>query len=208
MTTMGEAIKSMPANMQAAVMPFFVGLMDLPQKRLVVEAIRAASAQETPEGVEQRIKEAVQQALKDSGNELKAREVAIKERKADAEIATLVAKAVHTGVQSAFASMQAGQVIATMPQVAPIADVVMQGAGYQKPTPMGADPNFPVPTQAAASDIRSPYVQGVGAEPGSEQLAEMAQMEQNTSPQFPPMPDQPGTGMNGIETARATDNMA
>jgi hypothetical protein len=120
----------------------------------------------------------------------------------------LVAEAVQTGVASAFAAMQAGQVVAMTPQVAPVADQIMAGAGYQRPTPMGDDPNFPVPTQAAASDIRSPYVQGVGAEPGSEQLAEMAQMEQNTSPQFPPLPDQPGTGMNGIETARASDNMA
>jgi hypothetical protein len=30
LTTMGEAVKSMPPNMQAAVMPFMVGLMDLP----------------------------------------------------------------------------------------------------------------------------------------------------------------------------------
>ena len=207
-TTMGEAIKAMPANMQAAVMPFFVGLMDLPYKVQIVEAIRAASQQETPEAVEQRIKEAVQQALKDAGNEFKAREVAIKERKADSEIAKMVAEAVQTGVASAFASMQAGQIIATMPQVAPIADVVLAGAGYQRPNPMGVDPDFPVPAQAAASNIRSPYVQGEGAAPGSEQLAEMAQMEQNTSPQFPALPDAPGAGMGGMETVRMDDNIA
>jgi len=193
MTTMGEAIKAMPPNMQAAVMPFFVGLMDLPYKRDVVEAIRAASAQETPEGVEQRIKEAVQQALKDAGNEIKGREVAIKERKADAEIAKLVAEAVQTGVQSAFAAMQAGQVIATMPTVAPIADVVMQGAGYKRPNPLGDDPDFPQP-------------QAMPVQPAMEQPP--VEFEQNTSPTFPALPESAGTGMDGIETARTSDNMA
>jgi hypothetical protein len=86
LTTLGEAVKSMPPAMQAAVMPFMVGLMDLPYKKEVVEAIKAAAAQETPEAVEQRINQAVQDALAKSGNDLKAREVAMKERKADARL--------------------------------------------------------------------------------------------------------------------------
>lgn len=187
LSVMGEAVKSMPPNMQAAAVPFMVGLMDVPYRREFVEAIRAANQQESPEAVEQRIKEAVQQALKDAGNELKGREVAIKERKADAEIAKLVAEAVQTGVQSAFAAMQAGQVIATMPTVAPIADVVMQGAGYKRPNPLGDDPDFPQPQAMPAQPV---------------------QFEQNTSPTFPALPESAGAGMEGIETARTTDNMA
>ncbi len=38
-----------------------------------------------------------------------------------------------------------------MPQIAPIADVVMQGAGYQRPNPMGDDPNFPTAEQTAGT---------------------------------------------------------
>ena len=186
LTTLGEAVKSMPANMQAAVMPYMVGLMDLPYRKEVVDAIRAASQAETPEAIEKRIKEAVSQALANAGNELKARQVAIQENESDAKIRKLIAETVQTGVQSAFSAMQAAQVIATMPQVAPVADVVMQGAGYQAPNPAGVDPNFP---QA--------QVPGVQPEP----------VRQNTSPEFPPIPQQAGTGMNGIETATPADNL-
>ena len=100
--------------------------------------------------------------------------------------------------------MQAGEKIAMVPQIAPIADVVMQGAGYQRPNPIGDDPNFPTPTQTAASDIRSPYIQGEGAELGSEGIAEV---QQNTSPMNPPVPQQGSTGMQGIETPRTNDNI-
>jgi hypothetical protein len=183
MTTMGEAIKAMPPNMQAAVMPFFVGLMDLPQKRLVVEAIRAASAQETPEGVEQRIQEAVQQALKDAGNELKSREVAIKERKADAEIAKLVAEAVQTGIKSAFGAIQSGQLIAQMPQIAPIGDILLKNAGWQPPAPEGVDPNMPIPNVSVPQGVVNPG---------------------DTSPQTPSDPASPIQGENmGINTMRS-----
>lgn len=189
LNVMGEAVKSMPANLQAAAAPFMVGLMDVPYRREFVEAIRAASAQESPEAIEKRIQQAVQDALAKAGNDLKAREVEIKERKADVEIKKMMAEAVQTGVASAFAAMQAGQVIATMPQVAPIADVVMQSAGYQRPNPAGADPNYPQPAVQA------------------NQLPPLA-VGQNTSPTFPAVPEQPGQGMQGIETARTTDNMA
>ena len=121
-------------------------------------------------------------------------------------IKNLMAQAVQTGVQAAFSAMQAGAQVAQMPMIAPIADAVMQGAGYQKPDPMGADPNFPTPEQAAARNIRSPYVEGEGAQVGSEQLPEM-QVRQNTSPAFPPVPQQVPTGMQGIETPATGDNL-
>ena len=100
--------------------------------------------------------------------------------------------------------MQAGAQVAQMPQIAPIADVVMQGAGYQRPNPMGDDPNFPTADQTAARDVRSPYLEGEGAQLGSEGLAEV---QQNTSPMNPPVPQQGSTGMQGIETPRTNDNM-
>jgi hypothetical protein len=187
LTTLGEAVKSMPANMQAAVMPFMVGLMDLPYKKEVIDAIRAAAEQESPEGVEKRIQEAVKDALAKAGYDLKARQVAIQENESDAKIRKLVSETVQTGVQSAFSAMQAAQVIATMPQVAPVADVVMQGAGYQRPNPAGVDPNFP-----------QPQIPGVPA----------PAVHENTSPEFPPIPEQAGTGMAGIETQSTADNMA
>jgi hypothetical protein len=41
--------------------------------------------------------------------------------------------------------MQAGQVLASNPAIAPVGDAIMQGAGYQSPNPPGVDPNFPAP---------------------------------------------------------------
>jgi hypothetical protein len=52
-------------------------------------------------------------------------------------------QAVESGVRAAFSAMQAAEVIAAVPQVAPIADEVMKAAGYQEPNPAGVDPNFP-----------------------------------------------------------------
>ncbi len=202
-----EAIKPLPAEYLSAAIPFLTQLMDVPFKRDLVEAFRAVGESPTPEQIEEQTQQAVQQALKDAGNELKSREIDIKERKANAEIDVIVAKAVQTGVQSAFAAMQAGAQVAQMPMIAPIADTIMQGAGYQRPNPMGDDPDFPAPQQVAATDIRNPYVQGEGAQLGSEQIAELAQVNQNTSPQFPSVPSDGDSSMEGIETASTTDNL-
>jgi hypothetical protein len=100
-------------------------------------------------------------------------------KKLEAEAKKINAEALAANVAAEYSAMQAGQVIASMPAVAPIADVVMQAAGYQPPTPPGVDPNFPQPAMAP------PVVPGV---------------PQNTSPMLPPVPQSP---MQGIETARA-----
>ena len=202
-----EAIKPLPAEYLSAAIPFLTQLMDVPFKRDLVEAFRSVGQTPTPEQIEEQTQQAIQDALAKAGNELKERELQIKERKADSEMKNLDAKAVQVGVQAAFAAMQAGAQIAQMPMIAPIADTIMQGAGYQRPNPMGDDPDYPTPQQAAATDIRNPYVQGEGAQLGSEQIAELAQVNQNTSPQFPPVPSEGDTAMQGIETADTADNL-
>lgn len=159
------------------------------------------------EQIEQQKQEAIKQALTDAGIELKEREVAIKERKADGEIGEINARAVQIGVQAAFSAMQAGAQIAQMPMIAPIADAVMQGAGYQRPNPLGDDPNFPVADQTAAMNIKSPYIQGQGAESVATPEGESPEVRTNTSPTYPPVPDDGTSPMQGIETPRTTDNL-
>jgi hypothetical protein len=73
-------------------------------------------------------------------------------RKIDAEIASMGVKdkvqnanAVKQGTEAQFSAMQTAEVIAAVPAVAPIADVLMKAAGYTPPTPPGVDPNFPQP---------------------------------------------------------------
>ncbi|MDH1009991.1 hypothetical protein N5J43_08400 [Pseudomonas nicosulfuronedens] len=198
LNAMSEAVKSLPAQYQAAVLPFMVSLMDVPFKREVVEAIRAAAEQETPEQVEQRIQEAVAEALAKSGAELKLRELAMKEQRTDAEIEQIRAQAVQIGVQAAYSAMQAAAQVATMPMIAPVADAVMEGAGYRRPA-QADDPNFPTAGQTAAVNMKDPYIQGGGAE--------MAPLRENTNPSYPPVPAHPGTGQQGIETPSPADNI-
>lgn len=186
LNAMSEAVKSMPANLQAAAMPFMLSLMDVPFKRDVVEAIRAASEQESPESVDQRIKQAVQDALVKSGHDIKARELELRytPERMQAEVNKIVAETVESGLRAAFAAMQGGQVVASMPQVAPVADELMRNAGWRPPNPAGADPNIPQPVVPVAAP---PINMASG----------------DTSPQTPAEPASPAIGQNrGINTMR------
>ena len=203
LNAMSEAIKALPSQYQAAAMPFLASLMDVPFKRELVEALRAASAQESPEQVEKRIQEKIAEALKLAGNDLKARELDMKERLTDAQVKQVMAQAVQTGVQAAFAAMQGGAQVAQMPMIAPIADAIMQGAGYKRPSPGGDDPNFPTPALTAAMNIKSPYIQGEGPE----QVEAAPAVRENTSPTFPPKAPDGSSPMEGIETASTMDNL-
>lgn len=204
LNALSEITKSLSAEIQTAVLPYVMALTDIPFKKDIIESIRQATQAPTPEQVEQQIKEAVERALADAGIDLKRRELELKERKAGSEIREIDARSVQIGVQAAYSAMQAGAQVAQMPQIAPIADEVMKGAGYQRPNPIGDDPNFPTADQTAARDVRSPYLEGEGAQIGSEGLAEV---QQNTSPMNPAVPQQGGTGMQGIETNRVNDNL-
>lgn len=196
LNVLSEVAKSMPPQFQAVVMPMMASLMDMPFKKQLVEALQQAGAQESPEQVEQRIQQAVQDALAKAGNDLKARELSMKERLTEAQIKQIMAQAVQTGVQAAFSAMQGGAQVAMQPQIAPIADAIMMGAGYQKPNPGGDDPNFPTPAGVP--------MQAAQAGPG----AELGDVHANTSPAFPPVPQQADQGMTGIETASTADNLA
>jgi hypothetical protein len=130
--------------------------------------------------------------------------VAAQIKKIDAEIEKIAiqnqdvaAAAVKKGVEAAFAAMQAGEVIAAIPAVAPIADKVMEAAGYQAPAG-GQDPNFPQPIQAApeigVNDIKDRRT-GTQFTPGA---------AGDTTPMTPAAPATPGEGeMRGIETREA-----
>ncbi|HBZ96068.1 MAG TPA: hypothetical protein DEO91_20970, partial [Pseudomonas sp.] len=199
LAALSEAVKSLPPQYQAAVLPFLVSLMDVPFKRDVVEAIRAAAQQETPEQVEQRIKQAVDEALAKSGVELKMRELAMKEGKTEAEIEKIRREAVQVGVQAAYSAMQGAAQVAQLPMIAPVADEILKASGWEQQ--QGDDPNIPQAEQTAAMNIKAPY-----AQPGGPDA--MPAVRENTSPAFPPVPAEPGTGMQGIETAATSDNLA
>jgi hypothetical protein len=102
------------------------------------------------------------------------------------------ANKVKLGVDSTYAAMQAAEVIAQVPQVAAVADKVMQVAGYITPDPVGMDPNFPVAQAAEEAPPPEDVPSGAG------------QGDMNTSPMSPPLPPSANVGARaGIETQRA-----
>lgn len=189
LAAMSEAFKSMPQRYQEATMPFLFALMDVPNKQEVLEVIRNLANVPSEEEIEQRIKDAVVKA----GLEIKGREVAIKEGLSAAQIQHIVSQSVAKTIESIYSATQAGMQIASVPGIAPIADQLLRSAGFQ-------DRDAP-PIVAPG-----PIVPGTMASP---------QVEQNTSPMFPPRanPEQvqpptaeevgmeaPAVGMNkGIE---------
>lgn len=188
LNALSEITKSLSAEIQTAVLPYVMALTDIPFKKDIIESIRQATQAQTPEQVEQQIKEAVDKALADAGIDLKRRELELKYNKdrVQAEVDKIVSETVKNNVSSSFASMQAGEKIAMMPQIAPIADVVMQTSGWRQPSPGGQDPNFPMPQNLQVN----PSVAGG--------------LPQDTSPLTPDNPDSPAIGVNqGMDTLRA-----
>jgi hypothetical protein len=200
LSALSEAFKAMPQHMQIVALPHMLALMDLPDKEEIIRSVRDASQQMTPEQIQERVDQAVKEALAAAGADAKARELDIKERKADAEIGVLEAKKVLTGVQSEFSAMQGGAQVASNPQIAPIADELMKAAGYQAPNPGGDDPNFPTPgdfpIQPAPAPDAGPAGEGLGFPP----------VRENSSPGFPPVPSDGASPMEGIETQTTADN--
>lgn len=196
LNALSESVKAATPEIQQVVMPFMIDLMDMPRKKEVVEAIRKAQGQADPEAIRAQVKQELM-------HDLKERELALREREVAAREALMQAQKVQTGVQSAFSAMQAGAQVAMNPAIAPVADEVMKGAGYQRPNPGGDDPNFPTAggVPVAPGPVPTGGAGGAAAEPG------VADVRQNTSPEFPPVPQEAGQGMQGIETPAVADNL-
>ncbi len=166
-----------------ALLDVAIELFDLPNKTLVLQRIRAVTGMtdpnETPTPEEEAQRQA-NQAKKDEAERLEVDRLRAELENLRAKTKQIEAAAVKAGTETSYAAMQGAQVIATMPQVAPIADEIMKGAGYRDPNPGGDDPNFPVPPFAQQPQVDFPT---------------------NTSPMLPATA---GTGaMAGIETQRA-----
>ena len=209
LSALSEAVKSLPEQMQQVVMPFMLDLMDLPRKEEIIKVIKQATQQTDPEQLRKQIEQELQRDLKERELDLREREIAAKEK-------LMAAQQVQTGVQASYSAIQTGAQIAANPLIAPLADVVMQGAGYQAPNPGGDDPNFPMPDAMPGAlpvepgpvplpgvgGAALPLELGAAAEAGA-----LPEVRENTSPTFPPVPQDAGTGMSGIETPNTADNL-
>jgi hypothetical protein len=97
-------------------------------------------------------------------------------KKLMAEAEHVAVKTIQTNVASQYSAMQLGQVVATTPGVAPIADQALEGAGF-------------VPADGDGVNVPQGIPQDVQPD-----------VNQNTSPMFPPVSPGP---MDGIETPEA-----
>ena len=189
---LSEAFKSMGQEYQPVVLPHLLSLMNIPNKAAIIEGVKLAAQQPTEEQIQKRIKEAVTAA----GLDIKQQELAMKYPAGanEAQDALIRAQAVEVGVKAAFAAIQTAGAIVQTPQISPVADMVMKLAGYQTPNPVGVDPNYPVPAgqsmPAVDPAMAEDFIDGIPP------------VQQNTSPAMPPVPQQPGSPMQGIETQR------
>lgn len=208
LNSFSEVFKAAPPEFQRALFPQLLSLMDTPNRMDAIKSVQEAMNQPTPEQIQEKIDQAVQDALTKAMIGLKGRELDLKEQLNMASIKQMIADAVKTGTEAVYASMQAAQVVATIPAVAPIADKIMAVAGYTPPNPTGQNPDFTQPA-AATTDITDKPV--FNPNPGNGNVLPAVAAKQNTDPELPPispMPKSPGVGARrGIETARTSDNL-
>jgi hypothetical protein len=155
---------------------------------------RLASAKATIEQLRQELAQKVSPEL-----------IAAQIKKIDAEIDNLAAKTMDAAaskleknMRSIFSAMQAGQVVATVREVAPVADELIMAAGGLPPAPGAIDPNFPAPDMPSAALVQKQVMNkktGIEFVPGA---------PGDTTPMTPADPASPQTGANqGIETMEA-----
>jgi len=124
-----EAIAVMPPQYQAVTMPFFMQLMDLPNRDELLKAIAEINKQITPEQMQEEIQKAVAEALQQFENQLKVKDRELKEREVVIKERAAQTDNLKKGIEAAASAMDTGALIATNPEIAPAGDAVIQMAG-------------------------------------------------------------------------------
>lgn len=184
--TMGEIFsKVAPYAPQAIVnvLDLWVDLMDVPNKEEFVSRIRKLNGQRdpskrpTPEEMQAQQQAEAKAAAADQlqqDTQRKAFEELI------AKIEKLAAETADIRTTTLYQSLQAAQIVATTPGVAPVADTIAKGAGFQDQG--GDDPNIVQPSQAIPMAPPHQLMQADGAARGIETPA-----ADGTHPVHPPV---------------------
>lgn len=202
LTLMTELTKSLPPEFQAAIIDMVIGLTDAPQKDKIIERLRKVAGIQpdmTPEEQLAQDEEAAQkqaevdQAIQDRDTA----ETALIQAKVD-QTNALTQKAeadkLMKMVEAIFVALQAGQVVATVPQVAPVADEILKGAGY-KDVAGGQNPQIP---QAQPGTMLQEIPQEAAMQP--QQDAGMSAIDNGGM--NPEAPQLSAGAQDGIETMR------
>jgi hypothetical protein len=151
-----EAFKSTPSEFQRVLFPIMFNLMDVPNRDQAVEAIRRASEMPTEEDIQKRI----EQALAESDVNYKMKELEVKALLDKAKINKLEAETVAVGTTATYQAMQAAGVAIAAPHAVPVADAILEGAGYTVPDVAAVNPNLagvnPVPPSGNTSPASPP----------------------------------------------------
>lgn len=208
---MGELLQQIATfapQVVMAVLDLFVEGSEVPNKTEWVQRIRKLNGQRdptkapTPQEQQQEFAAAQKAALQDQLGmaTLKAQldEIVSKAKNMDA-------KTIETLTNSMFAALQAAQIVAITPAVAPIGDSIMAGAGFKDQG--GQDPNLPVPPQGAAG--APPGANGAPPDQGAPNTVPLPTDGPASGDPQPPVsaaPQQLAGVHQGIETPRASDN--
>lgn len=137
-----------------------------------------------------------------------------------AQIKKILAETFNVNVEGLFGSMQAGEVVAAVPAVGPVADTIARAAGYEPPVPAGVDPGIADGTQGISPpseatppaglsiakngvpDSLGTHNAGINLNPGGQPALPQG-VPHNTDPLHPALPVHPALGANkGIEGGR------
>lgn len=155
--------KIAPVMPQAAVnlLDLVVEMMDIPNREEVVSRIRKINGQSDPTkrpDPKQEQARAIQDAMAQKAAALNLDKLEAEVNKLRATTGQLDAQAFARLIEGMYSAIQAAQVITSVPAVAPVADVIAQGAGFKDKS--GTDPNLPQPAQLAL-----PIDQGMSPNP-------------------------------------------
>lgn len=206
LAVMGEAFKSAPPEYQKVMMPHLFSLMDVPNKKEIIEAIKQlGNGQISEEQVQERIDAAVADALTKAMIELKRAEIDQRQPLIDAQVKKTNAESVNKGVEGQFGAIQTAQTITAIPQTAPLADMLLRSVGFQDQDGGTIMPAAPAPVVGAM-----PAQEGQPAELDPVQVDAIQRQQprtarevlgrRNTSPQFPANPGQPDNPDVGVNT--------
>lgn len=165
-------VASVNPNFAANVLDLVVEYSDVPGKDTIVKRIRELNGQRDPDTTMTPEEEQAKAAEKEVASLMQRLEVDRAQAEVDATKAKakqLDAQAVGRLVTALYESLQAGQIVATVPGVAPVADEIAMGAGFKDQG--GSDPNIPgaqiQPAAMAAGPVPDP-LQSDGARTGIE----------------------------------------
>lgn len=212
MESMMELLQKVAAfnpQLVTAVLDLVVESSEIHGKEEWVARIRKLNGQRdpkkppTPEELQQQAQEDARaeemKALELENMRLTVQELRAKIDNLFADMKKTDTEAILRRVESMFSALQAAQIVATTPTVAPVADTIMAGAGFEDQA--GQDPNIPAPETAALPPqaVADAPLGTVAPAGGLESpLAAMPSPGAATSP---------GEGeMSGIQTPTGADN--